>query len=336
MTEKKTGGAVDLLPVKNDYVFAQLFGARSHKRVLVCLLNSILDGKPHIKSITLDPTEYKRKSPDGKSMRLDIAATTDDGTRINIEMQCYHIENIEDRAAFYQYQLQEKELRSGDDYSNVPNVISIWIVTENVNKRNTCCNEMVLMYKDNGVDGVEIASEKLRHFVIELTKLEMTPKRFLNDMFTVWMRFIKDPASIPPEFLNIPEVKEAMDELTVMSMDPKTRDEYNYRLKELNDLQAIKTAADKIVKAAEEQKAKAEEKAAHAEEKAAHAEEKATHAEEKAAKAEAAIVLEKAKAEKRMQQEKIDMAKAMLSAGLDIEQVVQISGLSVEQLNDIR
>ena len=40
---------VDLLPVKNDFVFANLLGARSHKRVLVCLLNAILNGKPHIK-----------------------------------------------------------------------------------------------------------------------------------------------------------------------------------------------------------------------------------------------------------------------------------------------
>lgn len=50
--------------------------------------------------MTLDPTEYKKRSPDGKSVRLDIAATTDDNTRINIEMQCYHIENIENCAVF--------------------------------------------------------------------------------------------------------------------------------------------------------------------------------------------------------------------------------------------
>ncbi|MDR0556240.1 MAG: Rpn family recombination-promoting nuclease/putative transposase, partial [Holosporaceae bacterium] len=29
-----------------------MFGAEKHKRVLVCLLNSILQGKPTIKSIT--------------------------------------------------------------------------------------------------------------------------------------------------------------------------------------------------------------------------------------------------------------------------------------------
>ena len=59
-----------------------------------------------------------------------------------------------------------------------------------------------------------------KQFIIELAKLEVTPKKFLNDMFAIWMRFIKDPESIPEEFLRVPEVKEAMDTLTVMSSDP--------------------------------------------------------------------------------------------------------------------
>ena len=40
-----------------------VIGAKSHKRVLICLLNSILNGKPHINDITLDPNEYKKHLP---------------------------------------------------------------------------------------------------------------------------------------------------------------------------------------------------------------------------------------------------------------------------------
>ncbi|MCR5225181.1 MAG: hypothetical protein K6C34_03805 [Alphaproteobacteria bacterium] len=78
----------------------------------------------------------------------------------------------------------------------------------------------------------------MRQFIIELSKLEATPKRFLNDMFSIWMMFIRDPNSIPPEFLAIDEVKEAMDELTVMSSDPMTRAEYLARQRELNDIRS--------------------------------------------------------------------------------------------------
>ena len=233
----------DLLPVKNDYVFSRLFGAKSHKRVLICLLNSILNGKPRINDITLDPNEYKKTSPDGKSIRLDIAATSDDGTIFNIEIQCKDEGNIGDRASFYQSKLREGKLKSGDDYSSIPNIISIWISADSLTHRKGCVSEIVSMYKDNGVDPIEIASEKMRQFIIELTKLEATPKRFLNDMFTVWMQFIRDPNSIPPEFLNIPEVKEAMDELTHMSADPETRAEYDAKIR-ITDMYALKQYRD--------------------------------------------------------------------------------------------
>ena len=65
---------------------------------LVCLLNSILNGYPYIKSVKLEPTEYKKTSANGKSIRLDIAATSDDGTILNIEVQCSNEGSIVDHA----------------------------------------------------------------------------------------------------------------------------------------------------------------------------------------------------------------------------------------------
>lgn len=327
-TEKKNNTtertcAPDLLPVKNDYVFANLFGARSHKRVLVCLLNSILNGKPHIEDVTLDPTEYKKTSPDGKSIRLDIAATSDDGTILNVEIQCIEEGNIADRASFYQSVLRTKNLKEGEDYSDIPNIISIWITVDPVTKRKGCCHEIVDMYKDNGVDPVEIASEKMRHFIIEMTKLEATPKRFLNDMFTVWIQFTRDPNSIPPEFLGIPEVKEAMDELTKMSADEETRREYESRVKEMNRIYAAKRASFK--------KGKAEGRAEGEKIGEARGIEKGKAEGEK-------IGIEKGKEEERAKayQEKLESAKELLSMGVPMENVSRALGLSLEELRKLR
>ncbi len=64
-------------------------------------MNAILDGKPYINSVKLEPTEYKKSTPDGKSIRLDIAAVADDGTLLNVEIQCKNEGNVEDRASFY-------------------------------------------------------------------------------------------------------------------------------------------------------------------------------------------------------------------------------------------
>jgi predicted transposase/invertase (TIGR01784 family) len=62
-------------------------------------------------------------------------------------------------------------------------------------------------------------------------------------MFSVWMMFIKHPELIPDEFLSIPEVKEAMDELTYLSHDRVFRAEYDARQRRINDENAAITIA---------------------------------------------------------------------------------------------
>ena len=176
-------------------------------------------------------------------MRLDIVATSDDGTILNIEMQCENQGNIADRAAHYQARLREEELQEGQDYSDSPDIISIWICGDPVTHRNGCCHEIVDMYKATEVDEIEIASEKTRQFIIELTKINMAERVHLNRMFTVWMQFIRDPTTIPAEFLGYPEVKEAMSTLTIMSADKATRSEYYARLRQLNDMRAGKASS---------------------------------------------------------------------------------------------
>ncbi len=299
---------IDLLPPSNDYVFASLFGKKSHERVLVCLLNSILNGKPHIKSVKLEPTEYKKTSIDGKSIRLDIVATSDDGTILNVEIQCKCNGNIEDRASFYKARLRRDKLKEGENYSSIPDIISIWICVEPETNRKGCCHEIVDMYKDNGIDPIEIASEKMRHFIIELTKLEATPKSFLNDMFTVWMQFIKAPETIPPEFLEIPEVKEAMDELTYMSSDPETRAVYDARVKELNDIYSGMTTKYK----------------------------EGLEAGRTEGRAEGRIEGEKAGIEKGAKEAKIETARNFLKLGLTVEQVAEGTGLSIAEIESIK
>ena len=177
----------ELLPVKNDYVFSRLFGAKNHEHILISLLNSILNGRPHIKSIKLEPTEFRKKTPKGKSVRLDIVATTDDGTIIQVEMQCVNKGNIIDRAIFCQSRLRAEELKEGEDYSSVPDVISIWICDQSVTDRVGCCHEMLVTYQKTNLDPFEPASKKVRYYIIELQKLNKIPQGVVGKNFKIWM-----------------------------------------------------------------------------------------------------------------------------------------------------
>ncbi|MDR1391043.1 MAG: Rpn family recombination-promoting nuclease/putative transposase, partial [Holosporales bacterium] len=230
------------IKASQDFVFKRVFGAESHKRVLVCLLNAILKGNPHIKSVELDNTEIPKDKSDGKNVRLDIRARTSDNTVINVEIQCADRGELIHRSAFYQARMMLEEVKSGESYNIIPDMISIWIADYKATDRKHHTNEILYMYKSTDKDPIEIATDKFRTFIIELSKIE-----FKNihraDMFSVWMMFIKHPEEIPDEFLSIPEVKEAMDELTYLSHDKVFRAEYDARQRLINDENAAITIA---------------------------------------------------------------------------------------------
>jgi predicted transposase/invertase (TIGR01784 family) len=237
MAQKK-----DLIKPSQDFVFKRIFGAESHKRVLVCLLNSILKDNPRIATVELDNVEIPRDKKDGKDVRLDIRARTPDGAVLDIEIQCVNRGELIHRSAFYQARMMPEEISAGESYNKIPNMISIWIADYVATNRKHHTNEIVYMYKNTEKDPIEIATDKFRTFIIELSKIE-----FKNvhraDMFSVWMMFVKHPEMIPEEFLTIPEVREAMKELNHLSRDEKFRAEYEARQKLINDENSAVTVA---------------------------------------------------------------------------------------------
>ncbi len=176
---------------------------------------------------------------------MDIVATTDNGTIVNIEMQCINDGSIVDRASFYQARLRTQNLNEGEDYSDLPDIISIWITGYAATSRKACFHEIVDMYKDNGVDPIEVASEKMRQFIIELPKLKNMPKHPLSEMFNIWMNFIKNPGRLPERFLEIKEVAAAMSELRMISGNKEVWDNFTARQIEMNKWHASNRASYK-------------------------------------------------------------------------------------------
>lgn len=227
----------DLMLPSVDYVFCRLFGSEKRKYRLISLLNAILNGKPYIKDVTIDPTEFKKTYVDGKTIRLDIKATTDDGTIINVEMQCVDTKYVIYRAELYQaMMLQDIYIKAGETFKNIPNRISIWICKSDAVDRPGCIHEVLAMFKATKFAPVAIASEKYRCIVIELTKLNEYDDKEVGEMFKPWMSFVDDPQHLPDNVLSIGEVQEAVEELEFLSHDSETRTDYVYRMKEINDM----------------------------------------------------------------------------------------------------
>jgi predicted transposase/invertase (TIGR01784 family) len=237
--EKMTG----LLNPSSDFVFKNIFGVKKHERVLTCLLNAILKKHPTISSITLVNPEHRKKRKNGKSATLDIEAITDKGTLVDIEIQCSRDGNLVNRAVYYQARMIKEELDEGESYDSHPDIISIWFTDYKETNRQHHSHEAVYMFKGNSLDGIEVASEKTRIFIIELPKIDLK-KAALSDMFSVWMYFLKNPELIPEEFVKkVPEVKEALEELKMLSLDEEFRASYNAHMKAQNDSRSRETSA---------------------------------------------------------------------------------------------
>jgi predicted transposase/invertase (TIGR01784 family) len=233
-----------LLSPSSDFVFANLFGAEKHKRMLVCLLNAILEGRPLVKSITLLNPQHKKQRKDGKSTTLDIEARTNDGSMVDIEIQCERDGNLVNRAGYHQARMMKDELDAGNSYDSCPNIISIWLTNYCETKRKHHISEAVYMFKENHLDKIEIASEKTRIILIELPKFDLSGAS-VDNMFSVWMSFLKKPELIPSKFLTeVPEVHEALEELKVLSADEKFRIQYRAYLRARNDRISRETNAE--------------------------------------------------------------------------------------------
>jgi predicted transposase/invertase (TIGR01784 family) len=228
--EEKTG----LLPPSSDFVFKNIFAKSSHKRALISLINSILDGNPVVRDITIENPEIPRDFKKGRGVGLDIRATTNDGTKLCIEIQCRDDGSVVNRSIFCQAKLHKRELSIGEEFDELPNVISIWLTNYDETKRKYHTHEAMYMFKKTPLDAPEIASDKSRIIVVELPKVEIR-QASISDLFKVWVYFLRNPEKIPAEFLTIPEVEEAMRELEYVSHDPEMRQAYNDYTKWQND-----------------------------------------------------------------------------------------------------
>ena len=101
------------LNLTNDFVFKKVFGKKGNESILKDLLEAIL--KIKIKKIELQAeVELERELIDDKTGVLDIEATIDDNTIIDIEMQMRNQYNMKERSLFYWAGLYYTALKKKD------------------------------------------------------------------------------------------------------------------------------------------------------------------------------------------------------------------------------
>ena len=116
----------------NDFVFKKLFGEEKNVDILKDLIRSILPELQIAKVVVNKDVSLERKLITDKLGILDVMATLNDNTKINIEMQVEDLHNTIERSIFYQSGVYHESLAKGVSYINAFKTIGIWITNYDV------------------------------------------------------------------------------------------------------------------------------------------------------------------------------------------------------------
>ena len=292
-----------LLKPLNDLVFKALFGReeRESKIILMDFLNKLLKlkGENSIKEIVyLNPFNIQEFDRD-KSSILDIKARTENGERINVEVQLNNTDDFRKRSLYYWSKMYAETIKKGENYISLKKSIVINLLDFNlIDETKRYHTEYKIIEKE---EGFELTDDLEIHY-IELKKFEKKIEKEENlkelEGIELWLIFIKKTGEEGTEEL-IEKLAERSEEIKMA--------------KEMLE----KVSADELLR----QKYYAREKAIHDEmSRIGYAETKG---------------MEKG-IEKGRQEEKLDIVKNLLSLGIEVEKISEASKLSIEEIYRIK
>ncbi len=224
-----------LLDPKIDFIFKNIFGNKTSSNILISLLNAILGYKKEgkkITEITIDDSFIKKENIDDKFAILDIKATLNDGTRVNIEMQIVDQYDMKKRSLYYLSRLYSEQLKQGDEYRKLNGAIGINILNFNLLNNDRYHNHY--LFKENETN--EIYTDLMQIHIIELPKFNKNLNE-IKDELESWVEFLKEPSTEVVNMLSkqVPEIIEAFEVLKVVSSNEETRRDAEIRIKAMSD-----------------------------------------------------------------------------------------------------
>ena len=230
--------ARDVVSAKLDIIFKKIF--TENKDMLTSFISSILDIPiESISEIEITNPELPPETLSGKFSRLDLSMKFD-GRLVNVEIQVKNDPDYRDRTLFYWAKLYSSELKSGEDYSELKQTITINIINFNMFEGTDYHTEVAAMIKGTN----EVFSDKFSIHFFELKKIGKKPDP--KNKKELWLQFINADSEEDFEMINqtdIPIMKKAVKVIYDMSEDTKIREVARLREKALHDeASALKNA----------------------------------------------------------------------------------------------
>ena len=222
-----------------DIAFKKIFGVEENKDLLISLINSIVGVEDQVSDVTLlNPYNPKNFRTDKLSI-LDIKAINQDGKRFNIEIQISDEADYDKRALYYWAKIYTEQLKVAEDYSKLSKAIGIHILNfTSIPEVKKYHNVFHITEKETGL----LYFKDLELHTIELKKFSDNSDEELADIvlkvknaLDMWLTFLTRNdlliADNLPKELNNPDLKKAINVLSVMNFTTEEREAYEDHLK---------------------------------------------------------------------------------------------------------
>jgi predicted transposase/invertase (TIGR01784 family) len=293
-----------------DYVFSEIFGNQKNIDITTNFLKTLLDiPEDEYDSLTVVSPLLRKVFRTEKTGVVDLKLSTKTGKIIHIELQVEKRANLRERIVYYLSRLIGDQLKWGEDYSKLQQVISIII-----------CDHNLLEEEDSYINSYQLKNEKNHSFtklmkliILELPKLPET----VDKAVWPWLKFFKCTEKEEYEMLALkyPELEKPVFCAKNMSLLEKWKDiRFHKNLWKVDERMLFEQA--KID---------------------GHAEGKAQGMIEGKAegKAEGRIEGIAEGLTKGIAQEKLEVARNALAKGLSVEMIHDITGLEIETIKSL-
>ena len=211
---------MEKLKLTNDFIFKKVFGKKGNESILKDLLEAIL--KIKIKKIELQAeVELERELIDDKTGVLDIEATIDDNTIIDIEMQMRNQYNMKERSLYYWAGLYYTGLKKKGEYKENKRVITINIVNFDMFKEGPYHEKIELRREYKNI----LLTNKLEIHFIQLSKFLKEGQEEKDKKMWQWLTFIcnKNRKEVERVMKENKEIEKANEELEYLTGDDAVR-----------------------------------------------------------------------------------------------------------------
>jgi predicted transposase/invertase (TIGR01784 family) len=197
------------LDPKNDLTFKKVFG--EHPHLLKSFLNAVMPLAEGKKIISLEylPAELVPEIPMFANSIVDVRCIDEKGQQFIVEMQMLWTDSFKSRVLFNASKAYIKQVGRGFQYKGLQPVYSLNIINENFdsNPDTYIHHYQIIHTQDN-----EKVMEGLEFVFIELPKFRA--RKYTDKKIQIlWLRFLSEindsQEGISPDFLEVPEIKEA-------------------------------------------------------------------------------------------------------------------------------